>query len=110
MMRKHGVGVSGGQVLAILRGARLEQDWPPLRSASDIERTFHRKVLALVVQRMQLGRIEEDTAGTVTYERIVLPRIPQALGDFEVLSGNAIAFAMLWMRFFGEVACRALQW
>ena len=56
-----------------------------LRRARDVERAADLEVLALVIERMQLRRIEELPARLVAHEGVVVPAVPQRgdhLGEF----------------------------
>jgi hypothetical protein len=45
--------------------------------ARDVERAFDLEVFARVIERMELLRIEENTARLVVDERVVFPAVPE---------------------------------
>ena len=63
----------GRELLAGIGRAGLEQDRASLRRTPDVQRPLDREILALVIERMELGRIEEHAARTVAHERVFLP-------------------------------------
>ena len=74
-----------------------------LRRPRDVERPAHREMLSLVVQHMQLRRIEIAAGGAVADERIILPAVPQPAHDFGELDDPVVALVMLEMRIAAEI-------
>ena len=70
------------------------------------ERPFHLQVLAVVVEHMELGRIEIDAALDVADEGVVGPRIPQAGDDVVELARPRIALVVLHLVVHAEVLRR----
>ncbi|MNR17525.1 hypothetical protein D3C85_1341910 [compost metagenome] len=70
---EYGIRFFGGQILPVFRRAGLEDHRLPLLGAGNIQRSLHREELSLVVQRMQLLRIEEDSRLFIPNERIIFP-------------------------------------
>jgi hypothetical protein len=68
-----------------------------LRRALDVERSSDLEESPFVIERMQFSRIEEAAAFTVALECIVVPTIPKALHDFEILVGDLVAQCMVRM-------------
>ena len=67
------------------------------------------KKLALVIEGMKLGRIEEYAAFLVMNESVVFPGIPQALHDIEMFGGEPVARIMREMRRLAEIRSTAFE-
>ncbi len=104
-----GVGPLGGEVAAVLGGASLEDHRLALAGAGDIERPLHRQELALVVQGVELRRVEEDAAFLVIDERVVLPAVPKTLRHVQVFGRQAVADVVGEMLLLAEVRGRAFE-
>ncbi|KAI3480423.1 hypothetical protein L1887_57437 [Cichorium endivia] len=76
------------------RGAGLEDQRLALARAGDVQWALDLEEFALVIQGVELVRIEELATLLVAGEGVVLPGIPQALHDLHVLLGDAIALGM----------------
>src|SRR6186713_2456729 len=70
-----------------------------------IERSFDPKVLATMLEHVDLGRIEVDSRLFVCDEGIGIPAIPKPAHDLCKLCGALVAFAMLYMSVPSEVEC-----
>ncbi len=103
VLRIDQVGNAGAQILPGTRGAGLRDHGIALNGPRDVQRTLHLQDLALVVQRVQLGRIEVASVLLVADERVVLPAVPKAKDDVDELLRPAIALGMLDMRVETEV-------
>ena len=75
----------------------------PLGWACHVERSAHREELSLVVEDVQLGRVEIAAACLVAKESVVFPAVPQALDHVMELLGAAVAFGMVDVRLAAEV-------
>ncbi len=109
MADEDGVGALGGEALAILRGAGLEDHRLALGRALDVERPLHLEELALVVERVQLVRIDEDAALLVGDVGVVLPGVPEPLHHVQVLARQPIAHVVGQVVGAAEVGRAALQ-
>ena len=94
----------GAEVAALVGVAGLEDDRLALRRPGDVERPDDLEVLAPVVQRVLLGRVEEDPRRPVARERVVLVGVPQRPGDPDVLQGAAVAGVVVVVLVEAEVA------
>src|SRR5471032_3419867 len=70
-----------GEFATGIRCPGLHDHWPALRRAGDVERAAHLEMRAAMVERMQLVRIEIESAFTVTDESVVFPTVPEACDD-----------------------------
>ena len=73
---EHDFGGFGGELAAGLRRAGLDDHRPALGGAGDVERAADGEILALVVQHVELRRVEEHTVGHIHGESVVGPAIP----------------------------------
>src|ERR1700730_5176698 len=90
--------------LAATRGrAGLEEHRMALRRPRDIQRATNREMLALVVQVMELGRVEIAFRSAVSDKRIVVPAVPQSLYDFHKLDRTVVAGIVLIVPLASEV-------
>ncbi len=96
----------GPQVAALLGVACLEDDRLALRGPGDVQRADDLEVLALVVQRVLPGRVEEGAGTAVAGERAFLVGVPQALGDLDELQAAGVAGVVVVVLVAGEVAGR----
>lgn len=74
-----------------------------LRRPRDIQRAANREMLTLVVQVMELGRVEVPFRFAVADKRIVVPAVPQSLHHFDKLDGPVVAGIVLVMPLASEV-------
>src|SRR3954447_25703392 len=65
-----------------------------LRRARNVERAAHLEVLALVIEWMQLRRIEELPARLGAHEGVVIPAIPKRGDDLGEFVGALVALGM----------------
>ena len=100
------LGRFGRQLPPRLRGAGLDDDRPALHRPRDVERPAHREMLALVVEHMQLRRIEIEPALGVADEGVVGKAVPQAGDDIVEFARAAIALVMLDMFVEAEIQRR----
>jgi hypothetical protein len=75
--------------------AGLEENRVALRRPRDIRRATNREMLALVVQVMELGRIEVTFRFTVSGKRVIVPAVSQSLHNFDKLDRPLIAGIVL---------------
>ncbi len=85
----------GRQLPAGLRRAGLDDDRPALDRPGDVERAADRQMLALMVEHVQLGRVEEDAALLVAQPGIVRPAVPEPRDHLVELAGAPVAFVVL---------------
>ena len=81
-----------------LRLAGLHDHRLALRRARHHQRPAHLEVLALVMEHVQLFRVEEQTRLLVQDEGVVLEGVPQALRHLDELGGALVAVVMRRMR------------
>jgi hypothetical protein len=62
-------------------------------------------MLSLVVQHMQLGRIEIAASSAITDKRVVVPAVPKPAHDLGKLDGAVVALVVLEMRLAAEIVC-----
>src|SRR4051812_35641860 len=89
--REDAFGNLGSELAAVLGSAGLKDDGLALGRARDVERACHREELAAMVEGVELALVEEDSAGLVAGESIVLVGISEPLHDSEVLAGAPVA-------------------
>ena len=97
------VGDAGPQILPGAGGAGLRDDGVALDGACHVQRALHLQQLAVVVQRVQLGRVEVAAPLLVADECVVLPAIPKAEHDIHELFSPAVAAPVLHMRVQAEI-------
>ncbi len=97
------VGGFGGELPPGFRRLRLHDHRPALHRSRDVQRPAHRKILAFVVEHVQLRRIEEEAALRVLHEGVVGPAIPEAGDDVVELVRAAIALIVLHMFVAAEI-------
>ena len=97
------IGDPGGEVLAGSGRARLNDDRAALRGPQDIERTTDLEMLARVIEKPDLGRIEGLGARLVLDHRAVVPAIPEAGHDVEELVRAIVAIVVLHMPLEAEI-------
>ena len=85
----------GRKLAAGIGSPGLNDDGPALDRACDVERPANRKVFALVIEHVQLVRVENEPGLDVADEGVVGPRIPEAGHDVIKLARSAIALGML---------------
>ena len=96
---EHGFGVLACEGLPARGGPGLEDQRRALRAGLGERRTRHREVLALVLDRVDLGRIGVDPALHVLHDGVVLPgALPQLVADVEELLGELVALVVLDLR------------
>jgi hypothetical protein len=91
---KHRVGILAREANTGIGRTGLENHRLALRRAADVQRPGHLEETPLVVQRVQLVLVEELAGFTVTRQGVVVPAVPQALGDLQVFVGNFITQAV----------------
>ena len=91
------IGGGGAQLAALFGVTGLENHRLALGRALDIQRAHHREVFALVIQAVQLARVEKLPSGTVAHKRIVFVRIPQPLHHLNVFGGTPVAGGIVVM-------------
>ena len=74
-----------------------------LRRSRDIQRATNREMLALVVQVMELDRVEVTFRFAVSDKRIVVPAVPQPLHHFDKLNCPVVAGIVLIVPLASEV-------
>jgi len=86
------LGVLGGELLAALGGAGLQEDGGALgRGLADMG-AGHLVILALVVDLADAAGLGVDTALGIEHDGIVAPRrVPQLVHDLQVLLGHGVA-------------------
>ena len=103
---RHGEQHLGGARRKLAAGvglAGLHDHRLALRRARHHQRPAHREVLALVMQHVHLGRVEEQARRLVQDEGVVLPGVPQPLRHLDELGGAAVAVGMRGMLVVAEV-------
>ena len=95
--------VSRGKLAAVVGGAGLHQHRLALRRARHVERAAHVEVLAVVIERVHLLRIEEQARLLVADEGVVVPRIPQRLHDLDEFLAAPVAHVLRLVRLVAEV-------
>lgn len=81
----------------------MEDHRTTLRWTRDVQRTTDGEVLALVVQRVQLGWIEVATRGAVSQKRIIVPTVPKSENHLGKFQRAVVAFAVFKVCFTAEV-------
>ena len=94
MRREDRLGKAGGEGAAVVGGAGLHIDRPALRRARDVERPAHAKMLADMIERVDLAGIGEDAGGGIVDERVVLPAVPEPRDDIEIFPGALVALVV----------------
>ncbi len=103
---EHDLGRLGRKLAAGVGGTGLDDDGPALHGAGDIERAAHREVFPLVVQHMQLVRVEIDAAVDVAHEGIVGKAVPKARHHVVEFACAGVAFAVVHVLLQPEVQRR----
>ena len=88
---EHRLGVTGGELPAVRRRTRLDQQRAALRRARDIERTADPEELALVVDRVNAAVVGVDARRLVADLRAVLPAVPEPDGHVDELRRPPVA-------------------
>lgn len=109
LVGEDGIRVAGGQFLAVIRCAGLEDNRPALWRAADVQRPGDREEFTLMVQRMQFLRVEEAAAGLVADKRVVFPGVPQSFHHLQKFIGDAVAQGVFRVLGAREVFCRPFQ-
>ena len=92
-----------GKIAAVVGLAGLHDHRMALRRTMHGQRPAHREVLALVVEEMQLCRIEIDAAGFVGDDGAVFKTVPQPEHHFGEFAGAGVAVAVMRMRLPAEI-------
>ena len=95
LRREHGFRRLRRDLSSGFRGAGLHDHRPALDRSRNIERAAHRQILALVVQHVQLVRIEIRAAFDITDESVVCPAVPKPGHDVEEFARPLVALAVL---------------
>ena len=103
-----GVGMGGGELAAARRAAGLGDHRLALRRRARVERAARAEVLALVIDGMDLGVIDQHAALAVGDDRARLPRAPQAAADLHVFVGHVVAQVMVGHALHAEVHRREI--
>ena len=85
--------------------AGLEDDGLALGGALEVERAYNGEKLALVVERMLFGAVEEDAALFVAREGVGFVGVPEALRYLHVLQTSAVARRIVVVLVTAVVAC-----
>src|SRR5580700_316822 len=101
--RERDLGGFAGKIAAVVGLAGLHDDGMALGRAMHGERPAHRKMLALVVEEMQLCRIEIDAAVLVGDDGAVFKTVPQPEHHFGELTRPSVAVAVMWVAFTAEI-------
>jgi hypothetical protein len=96
----------GRELAAGFRGTGLDDDRPALDRTRDVKRPAHRQIFALVVEHVQLVRIEIKPAFRIADEGVVRPGIPEAGHDVIKFPRATITFAVLHMIGHAEIQRR----
>ncbi|GAA3310975.1 hypothetical protein GCM10020295_79470 [Streptomyces cinereospinus] len=99
-----GLGVLGGELLAVLRRTGLHQQRVALRGARYVQGALHREVLPAMVDLPHLVGVGVDAALTVEQDGVVLPAVPQLGGDLDELARPLVAQRVLQVLVLPEVA------
>jgi len=94
MRGEDGFRKARGESAAVVGGAGLHIDRPALRRARDVQRAANAKMLADVVERMDLAGIGEDARGRIVDERVVLPAVPEPRDHVEIFAGALVALVV----------------
>jgi hypothetical protein len=97
------LGEARCHLAADLGRAGLEQHRVALRRPRDIQRAAYREMLALMVQVMQLARIEVPFRVAVPDKGIVVPAVPQSPHNFDKLDCPVVTGIVLIMLLASEV-------
>src|SRR5262249_20371250 len=92
------------ELLAGLRAARLDQQRLAGGRPLHVERPAYLKVLSLVLERMHLGAIDEDTRLPVAHDGAFVPAMPQPADNVDELARNLVALVVLDMGLAAEIA------
>ena len=87
----------GGELPTRVGCTGLHDDRPALDRSSDVQRTTHRQMIALVIEDVHFLRIEEDAACLVVQPCVVGPTVPQTRDDRVELARPPVAFVVLHM-------------
>ena len=101
--REHDLGRLRGEIAAGLGLAGVHDHRPALRRTLDHQRAAHLEVLALVIEHVQLGRVEEQAFRLVQHEGVVLPGVPEAEHHLHELGGALVAIGVRRMLGMAEV-------
>ena len=84
----------GREAPAGVGGAGLHDHRPALHGTGDVERPAHRQMRPLVVEDMELRRIEIDPGRLVAHERVVGKGIPEPRDDIEKLARPVVSLGV----------------
>ena len=96
-------GGLGGELAACVGRACLHDDRPALNWTRDIQRTAHFQKLAMMIEYVELLRIEVLSRLDVANERVVGPAIPQARHDVEEFARATVTRRMLHVLLEAEI-------
>lgn len=91
---EHGLGVPGGEVLAVLAGPGLHEQWVTLRRALDVEGAVDAEELAPVVDGPDPFGERVDALLLVGDDCVVRPAVPQLGGHLDELGRAAVALVV----------------
>lgn len=94
MRRENCLREPGGERAAVVGGAGLYVDRPSLRRPRDVQRATNAKMLADMVERVDLAGVGEDARSRIVDERVILPAIPQPGDHVEIFAGALIALVV----------------
>src|SRR5262249_57131103 len=86
--------ISGGDSLANLRSACLNQNRPSLRRTPDRQGSTNGEVLSRVIEDMHLFLIEEHARLLIQHERVVVPAVPEAGHNIDELFRAFVALVV----------------
>ncbi len=87
---QHDFGIFGRKLPSTLGRARLRQNRIALRRSQRVQRPARTEMLALEIDRVDLGVVDIDTRFRVRDQRALFPAIPQLLDQLDELIGNVI--------------------
>jgi len=91
---EHRLGVPGGELPAVVRRARLDQERAALRRPGHVERPADLEELALVVDLVDAAVVGVDARRLVAEFRAVLPAVPQPDRHVGELGSPAVALGV----------------
>ncbi|MGY2930723.1 hypothetical protein ACVWZ6_000325 [Bradyrhizobium sp. GM6.1] len=109
MRRENCLREPGGERAAVVGGAGLYVDRPSLRRPRDVQRATNAKMLADMVERVDLAGVGEDARSRIVDERVILPAIPQPGDHVEIFAGALIALVVRGMFRQPKVLCGLLR-
>ena len=104
-----GVGVGGGELAAARRAAGLGDHRLALRRRPGVQRPARAEILALVIDGMDLGGIDQHARLAVGDDRARLPRAPQAAAHLHVFVGHVVAQVVVGHALHAEIHRRKIR-